>query len=109
MFLVIMGCIFNSVKAYKEYVDNSQKSDIIAFNSTDNESFYNMYYVKKKPMNSSGRLYDTDINNNTEQVRTREQLKENISKMKFVYDYTFEQYNNMYSYCLLYTSPSPRD
>ena len=98
MFLVIMGCIFNSVKAYKEYVDNSQKSDIIVFNSTDNESFYNMYYVKKKPMNSSGRLYDTDINNNTEQVRTREQLKENISKMKFVYDYTFEQYNNMYSY-----------
>ena len=63
------------LRLIKEYVDNSQKSDIIAFNSTDNESFYNMYYVKKKPMNSSGRLYDTDINNNTEQVRTKGTVK----------------------------------
>lgn len=98
MFLVIMGCIFNSVKAYKEYIDNSQKSDIIAFNSTDNESIYDMYYVKKKLTHSSGRLYDADRNDNTEPVRTRQKLKENISKMKFVYDYTLEQYKNMYSY-----------
>ena len=89
--VIIAGCVINSIKAYKQYLDISDMSDIIAFNSSDSSTYYVLNYADKE---SRDEYYYTQYSGENGNIYTRDSLKAKIRSKTYLSDYNKEMYDN---------------
>lgn len=89
--VIIAGCVINSIKAYKQYLDISDMSDIIAFNRIDSSTNYVLNYADKE---SRDEYYYTQYSGENGNIYTRDSLKAKIRSKTYLSDYNKEMYDN---------------
>ena len=88
--VIIAGCVINSIKAYKQYLDISDMSDIIAFNRIDSSTNYVLNYADKESRDE----YYTQYSGENGNIYTRDSLKDKIRSKTYLSDYNKEMYDN---------------
>ena len=92
--VIIAGCVINSIKAYKQYRDISDMSDIIAFNRIDSSTNYVLNYADKESRDE----YYTQYSGENGNIYTRDSLKAKIRSKTYLSDYNKEQIQQLYTY-----------